>query len=478
VDALITYDSLRAEIREGSTKHKSARTVTRLRAKIEDFRRGGGGRLADWLELLLAQEFTLLKIDELVERTKAFLAEEPVPVSAKLGALVLLAKLTMPTESYEENCVYRRQARKLAHSERRTGDEVVILVNWLAAAIEKEEADAAQDVANQIEDITSKLVPAVAEKVFGREARNRFQSHKGKILFMQALNCDDQARRTEFVTSAGELYRKAIEGELESDHGRTNLQIELAFKLTEQNLKHSQPPLSEAGGVLAEAERSLNSHHCDKCQGYYHQTRARYHLAVGNDVRRRSLTQAVAEWQTALRHVGPCRENYTRAGFTTAEVDPIASECEKNMADAALPRKVFLSHKSKDKHLVRDFKATLQALGLEPWLDEEAMAAGANLERSLLQGFKDSCAVVFFITPNYVDDGFLATEIDYAIKEKRAKGDKFAIIILDFPDAKGKSGDVPELLKQYVWKKPQSHLEALRELLKALPLGLGTPDWK
>ena len=101
------------------------------------------------------------------------------------------------------------------------------------------------------------------------------------------------------------------------------------------------------------------------------------------------------------------------------------------------PRKIFLSHKSKDKHLVRDFKATLQALGLEPWLDEEAMAAGANLERSLLQGFKDSCAVVFFITPNYVDDGFLATEVDYAIKEKRAKGDKFAIIILDFPDAKG-----------------------------------------
>ena len=106
------------------------------------------------------------------------------------------------------------------------------------------------------------------------------------------------------------------------------------------------------------------------------------------------------------------------------------------------------------------------------------MAAGANLERSLLQGFKDSCAVVFFITPNYVDDCFLATEVDYAIKEKRSKGDKFAIIILDFPDAKGKSGDVPELLRQYVWKKPQSPLEALRELLKALPLGLGTPDWK
>ena len=168
----------------------------------------------------------------------------------------------------------------------------------------------------------------------------------------------------------------------------------------------------------------------------------------------------------------------TRAGFTTAGVDPIASECEKHMADAALPRNIFLSHKSKDKKVVRNFKATLESLGLEPWLDEAAMSADTVLERALLQGFKDSCAVVFFITPNYVDSGFLATEVEYAIKEKRDQGDKFAIIILDLPSSKGKRGQVPDLLKQYVWKKPETQLEALRELLKALPLGLGTPDWK
>lgn len=478
MDTEKTYDTLRAEIREGSTKHRADRTVTRLREKIEDFRRAGGGKFADWLDLLLAQEFTLLTIPELIERTKTFLADEPVPVSAKLGALVLLAKWVVRTESYEASCEYRRQARNLARSEGRAGDEVVIVVNWLAAAIEMGRDEEAQEIVTQFEGIASKLDPANAKKLHKMEAWNRFLSHKAKLMFMQAIKSKDQQRRTGLVSQAVEFYKDAISREAESDHGRTNLQIELAFKLIEQNLNHSQPPLAEAGSVLEEAERSLNSHHCDKCQGYYHQTRARFHLTVGNEVRRRSLSQADEEWRTAMRHVVKCRENYARAGFTTAEVDPIASECEKHMADAALPRKIFLSHKSKDKHLVRDFKATLQALGLEPWLDEEAMAAGANLERSLLQGFKDSCAVVFFITPNYVDDGFLATEVDYAIKEKRAKGDKFAIIILDFPDAKGKSGDVPELLRQYVWKKPQSPLEALRELLKALPLGLGTPDWK
>jgi hypothetical protein len=47
------------------------------------------------------------------------------------------------------------------------------------------------------------------------------------------------------------------------------------------------------------------------------------------------------------------------------------------------------------------------------------MSAGDDLERSLLKGMNDSCAAVFFITPNYIDDNFLATEVDYAIAEKR-----------------------------------------------------------
>jgi len=291
---------------------------------------------------LLAQEFTLLTISELIERTKAFLANEPVPVSAKLGALLLLAKWIVRTASYEVSCEYRRQARNLARREGRTGDEVVIVVNWLAAAIEMRQNEEAQEIATQFEDFASRLAPASAEKLKKMEAWNRFLAHKAKILFMQALECDDQSRRTGLVTSAVELYKDAIEREAESDHGRTNLQIELAFKLIEQNLIHSQPPLAEAGNVLEDAAQSLNSHHCDKCQGYYHQTRARFHLTVGNEVRRRSLSHADAEWHTAMRHVEQCRENYTRAGFTTAAVDLIASECEKHMADAALPRKIFL----------------------------------------------------------------------------------------------------------------------------------------
>ena len=40
------------------------------------------------------------------------------------------------------------------------------------------------------------------------------------------------------------------------------------------------------------------------------------------------------------------------------------------------PKMIFLSHKGADKTLVRSFKDTLQLLGFEPWLDEDAMVAG------------------------------------------------------------------------------------------------------
>jgi hypothetical protein len=59
------------------------------------------------------------------------------------------------------------------------------------------------------------------------------------------------------------------------------------------------------------------------------------------------------------------------------------------------PMKVFLSHKGVDKPKVREFKETLELLGFDPWLDEDAMHSGVELERAIAQGFKDSCAAVY-----------------------------------------------------------------------------------
>ncbi|MDO6655929.1 toll/interleukin-1 receptor domain-containing protein [Anaerobacillus sp. 1_MG-2023] len=139
--------------------------------------------------------------------------------------------------------------------------------------------------------------------------------------------------------------------------------------------------------------------------------------------------------------------------------------------------KIFLSHKGVDKEMVRNFKSTLEIVGFDPWLDEDAMHAGVSLERGIRGGFTDSCAAIFFITPNFKDEAFLATEVDYAISEKRKKGSQFSIITLVLEDD-GEKGTVPDLLQQYVWKEPKNELEALREIIKAVPLQLGEPFFR
>jgi hypothetical protein len=134
------------------------------------------------------------------------------------------------------------------------------------------------------------------------------------------------------------------------------------------------------------------------------------------------------------------------------------------------PAKIFLSHKTVDKDVVRDFKATLELLGLQAWLDEDELIAGVELHRGLQAGMKESCAAVFFITPSYVEERFLRAEVNYAVSEKTERGDAFAIITLVLPSSDGKRGKVPELLEPYVWKQPSSDLQGLREILRALPL--------
>ncbi len=139
------------------------------------------------------------------------------------------------------------------------------------------------------------------------------------------------------------------------------------------------------------------------------------------------------------------------------------------------PKRIFLSHNGADKNMIREYHQTLKILGFEPWLDEEAMVAGANLERALLEGMKNSCAAIFFLTQNYRDTAYLASEIDYAIAEKRRKGDRFSIITLVLGD---RTIEVPDLLKTYTWKTPKGELEAIREIIRALPLELPPPTWK
>lgn len=145
-----------------------------------------------------------------------------------------------------------------------------------------------------------------------------------------------------------------------------------------------------------------------------------------------------------------------------------------NRIPVATEVKIFLSHKSIDKPLVHRYYEGLKVLGYNPWLDESNMTAGSNLERELLRGFEESCAAVFFITENFKDQNYLATEVDYAVIQKRKKGKKFAIITLRYTDA----SPVPSLLTTYVYRDVSNDLDGFKELLKALPIELGPVRWR
>lgn len=46
-------------------------------------------------------------------------------------------------------------------------------------------------------------------------------------------------------------------------------------------------------------------------------------------------------------------------------------------------KKIFLSHKGSDKEKVVDIKDTLELLGYNPWLDDDAMPAGTSVDRGI-----------------------------------------------------------------------------------------------
>ncbi|PYV15687.1 MAG: hypothetical protein DMG21_14280 [Acidobacteria bacterium] len=163
----------------------------------------------------------------------------------------------------------------------------------------------------------------------------------------------------------------------------------------------------------------------------------------------------------------------TAADLATPEARAVQA-VPLNRIPASTEAKIFLSHKSIDKPLVHRYHQALKAVGFHSWLDESDMPVGSNLERELLRGFEESCAAVFFITANFKDQKYLATEVDYAILQKRKKERKFAIITLRYKDA----APVPDLLTPYVYKDIDNDLDGFHELVKALPIELGPIRWK
>ena len=91
-----------------------------------------------------------------------------------------------------------------------------------------------------------------------------------------------------------------------------------------------------------------------------------------------------------------------------------------------------------------------------------------NPQRELLRGFQESCAAVFFITENFTDEKYLATEIEMREIEKRKKEKKFAIITLRYPSAA--AVPVSPRAELCLNKDVTNDLEGFNAVVTALPI--------
>lgn len=164
----------------------------------------------------------------------------------------------------------------------------------------------------------------------------------------------------------------------------------------------------------------------------------------------------------------------TRALSDRAEAAASAPPMVSKELAAKHETRIFLSHKSDDKPLVKRYKNALVALGFSPWLDESEIRTGDEVDRKIKRAMRESCAAVFFLTENFKDETYLSDEINYAKQELRNKGNHFKIITLRFSN----HAEIPDLLDTYRYEAVENDLDGLFHIIRALPIELGPVRWK
>jgi len=432
--------------------------------------------LAEYLQIVTDYSLGGIAHSKAVQRLKALLTEATSPM-ALAHAYLYLAKLTLKVESVETNYRYREAGLHIARTYNLHLVELVTLANWAIAALELDDEFIADAMVRQVSLKLSSLPNELLHEPEVDEVRGRLSAIQGKVVLRGLRKETDLFLVARQFAEAKHLYDEALAFDRTNAHRQVNTRAEFAL----ETLSLPMPiPALLAGSideVLDEAHAGLDAHQCDACRALYYEARSKASVMRGSILRGASGQAAVGEWQRGVEHSQRRTAHLDALGHPEKEeAMQMTVILEQLIAREEQPRQIFLSHSGKDKDRVRQFSRALAALAYEPWLDEDALVAGAPLERGLREGLARSCAAVFFVTKDFTDSGYLATEVDYAVEEKRAKDDRFAIVTLVLDkDVKDR---IPALLRRFVWKEPTSDLEALVELVRAVPLQPVRPSWR
>ena len=102
---------------------------------------------------------------------------------------------------------------------------------------------------------------------------------------------------------------------------------------------------------------------------------------------------------------------------------------------ASEPRKLFISHASKDDTLVRELQQALAECGQPVWIDSRELRGGDPLWDTIRQAIEDVDALAVLVSPDGLQSKWLGMELKYALDLQRQRGkDRFAVIPLTLDD--------------------------------------------
>ena len=457
----------------GSNRYRGRRTYETVLILIDKYKKVGDADVAEYFAIEADHHYAV-STETIIERCQRIADNEEKSGLSRVYSLWLMARLQMYVSNFEENSTLRQRALDICHENSLNLQECITYVNWVLPALYWDKTEIANYYLTKSERLLAKLPKRLLRDPDGFGLRSRIKAHKAKMLISSATKTDIYSGK---ITQEVSTIYQAITGEiLDSDHLRMNYEVEWAYWLLELRSRGATSTLKQTHDVLELAAAGIDAHDCNLCVGFFHEVRARAYRAqaeevldLDNEEGVKNLVLASVEGKRAAEVYGSISHPNERFGREIAE---------KSLTEVTAlqkPNKIFLSHAGVNKQVVRRFKVALESLKFSPWLDEDAMSAGVQLDRALLQGMKASCAAVFFITPDFKDSGFLASEIDYAIAEQRSRPEDFAIITLVFSDDEGNSGEVPSLLRRFLWKQPSDELSALVEIVRAVPLTVIPP---
>jgi hypothetical protein len=163
------------------------------------------------------------------------------------------------------------------------------------------------------------------------------------------------------------------------------------------------------------AVRLLNFKHGSKGNSWTLEIEKCHYLSIKNEHDRVSfdMEDELVNVNELKRLQGCASNNEKLQGYLETNVVPLITKKIKYTKFAPQFR-FFLSHKAKDKPLMRTFKAGLKFLGYSTWIDESDMPLGAHLPSALKTSIDDCDCFVAWLNEEYFKSEYCTAELLYA----------------------------------------------------------------